>query len=102
MVTINFLSSLIVGKKFPYRWQEVPLSLARSSLIVGKKFPFIHFHPKNEKPYSFVIQAIPTPNPSRARMRVKHVKTACCLKHVNKTTRMTRYIFWGFSFLGVF
>ncbi|CAK00485.1 hypothetical protein pHac1_4 (plasmid) [Helicobacter acinonychis str. Sheeba] len=46
MVTINFLSSLIVGKKFPYRWQEVPLSLARSSLIVGKKFPFIHFHPK--------------------------------------------------------
>ncbi|WP_390576596.1 hypothetical protein, partial [Helicobacter pylori] len=67
-------SSLIVGKKFPYRWQEVPLSLARSSLIVGKKFPYrwqevplYSFSPKNEKPYSFVIYDVSTPNPSHAR-----------------------------------
>ncbi|WP_222859692.1 hypothetical protein, partial [Helicobacter pylori] len=59
----------------------------RTTLITRKNYPFIHFHPKNEKPYSFVIQAIPTPNPSRARMRVKHVKNSMLFKTCKQKQR---------------
>ncbi|PUD20594.1 hypothetical protein C2S04_02265 [Helicobacter pylori] len=66
MVTIKFLSSLIIGKKFPYHWQEVPLSLARSSLIIGKKLPFFHFHSKMRNPTASLFRWF---QPTIPRMR---------------------------------
>ncbi|RVY47348.1 hypothetical protein ECC24_08160, partial [Helicobacter pylori] len=72
-------SSLIVGKKLPYRWQEVALSLARSCLIVGKKLPFIHFHPKMRNPTASLFRGLQPPIP-RMRAHGKTCKNSMLLK----------------------
>ncbi len=33
-------TTLIIGKNYPYHWQELPLSLARTTLIIGKNYPY--------------------------------------------------------------
>ncbi len=83
MVTTNFLSYLIVGKKFPYRWQEVPLSLARSYLIVGKKLPFIHFHQKMRNSTASLFRGFQPPIP-HMRAHGKTCKNSMLFKTCNK------------------
>ncbi len=92
---------LSLSRHYTYHSQDTtPITLKTLHLSLSRHYTFIHFHTKMRNPTASLFRGFQPQIPhTRAHVK-KHVKTACCLKHVIKTTRMTRYISWDFSFRG--